>query len=104
MPLIPTKPKKRGGTGVKGANNVEDDFFTDIFTADTHSTILFFTSRGLVFSTKVYNIPEGTRTSKGRNLVNLLQVPSGEKSKKSLEFQRTLIISFLIFANGKRNC
>ena len=81
MPKDTYKTQRRGGTGVKGASN-DDDFFTDIFVADTHATILFFTSRGVVFSKKVYNLPEGTRTNKGRNLANLLQVQSGEKIKE----------------------
>ena len=101
MAIDTYRTQKRGGTGVKGANNVEDDFFTDIFTADTHSTILFFTSRGLVFSTKVYNIPEGTRTSKGRNLVNLLQLPSGEKIKEVVRIPKSLENQFLIFATER---
>ena len=101
MAIDTYKTQKRGGTGVKGANSVEDDFFTDIFTADTHSTILFFTSRGLVFSTKVYNIPEGTRTSKGRNLVNLLQVPSGEKIKEVVRVPKSFENQFLIFSTER---
>ncbi|MDD0854724.1 DNA gyrase subunit A [Halobacteriovorax sp. GB3] len=75
------KTQNRGGKGVKGASH-DDDFFTNIFTANTHSTMLFFTTRGQVFSKKVYNIPEGTRTSKGRNLANLIQIPSGEAVKE----------------------
>jgi len=76
------KTQKRGGTGVKGANSTDEDFFTNIFTANTHSTLFFFTSRGKVFSKKVYTIPEGTRTNKGRNLANLIQIPAGEKIKE----------------------
>jgi DNA gyrase subunit A len=101
MAIDTYRTQKRGGTGVKGANSVEDDFFTDIFTADTHSTILFFTSRGLVFSTKVYNIPEGVRTSKGRNLVNLLQLPSGEKIKEVVRIPKILDDQLLIFATER---
>jgi len=80
MPTDTYKTQKRGGTGVKGSGG-DEDFFTDIFIANTHSTILFFTTRGQVFSQKVYQIPEGTRTAKGRNIANLIQVPSGEKIK-----------------------
>ena len=75
------KAQKRGGTGVKGANTQDDDFFMNVFTASTHDQIMFFTSRGRVFVKKVFELPEGTRTSKGRNLVNLLQMPSSEKVK-----------------------
>lgn len=81
MSMDTYKTQKRGGKGVKGATT-DDDFYTSIFTADTHSTILFFTSKGQVFSKKVYMIPEGTRTSKGRNIANLLQIPPGEKIKE----------------------
>ena len=77
------KTQKRGGKGVKGAST-DDDFFTDIFVANTHSTLFFFTSKGTVFSKKVYEIPEGNRTSKGRNIANLIPIPSGEKIKNIL--------------------
>jgi DNA gyrase subunit A len=78
MALDTYRTQKRGGKGVKGAAN-DDDFFTNVFTANTHDEILFFTSRGQVFSKKVYTIPEGTRTSKGRNIANLIAIPSGDK-------------------------
>lgn len=95
------KTQKRGGTGVKGAGT-DDDFFTDIFTANTHSTLFFFTNKGLVFSKKVYEIPEGTRTSKGRNIANLLQVPSGQKIREILCLpDEKLEEKFLIFATER---
>ena len=81
MAMDTYKTQKRGGTGVKGAST-DEDFFTNIFTANTHATLFFFTSKGTVFSKKVYTIPEGTRTSKGRNIANLIQLPSGEKIKE----------------------
>ncbi|WP_127715464.1 DNA gyrase subunit A [Halobacteriovorax sp. HLS] len=81
MTMDTYRTQKRGGKGVKGSNS-DEDFFTDIFTANTHSTLLFFTNRGTVFSKKVYQVPEGTRTAKGRNIVNLIQVPAGEKIKE----------------------
>ncbi len=84
MTMDTYKTQKRGGTGVKGAKGNDEDFFTHIFTSNTHSTILFFTSRGLVFSKKIYQLPEGTRTTKGRNLANLVQLPSGEKIQEIL--------------------
>jgi DNA gyrase subunit A len=82
MAMDTYKTQKRGGTGVKGASNNDDDFFTSIFTANTHSTLFFFTSKGTVFSKKVYTIPEGSRTNKGRNIANLIQIPSGEKIRE----------------------
>jgi DNA gyrase subunit A len=76
MSLDTYKAQKRGGKGVKGAVQDEDDFLTSIFTAETHDQIMFFTDRGTVYTIKVYNIPEGTRTSKGRNIVNLFLLKS----------------------------
>ncbi len=103
MNLDTYRTQKRGGKGVKGANNSVDDFYTDIFTANTHSTIFFFTSRGLVFSKKVFNIPEGIRTSKGRNLVNFLQIPPGEKIKDIVCIPNESEIDgkFLLFATER---
>ncbi len=101
MAIDTYKTQKRGGTGVKGAGST-DDFFTDIFTANTHSTLFFFTNKGLVFSKKVYEIPEGTRTSKGRNIANLLQVPSGQKIREILCLpDENLEEKFLIFATER---
>lgn len=82
MAMDTYRTQKRGGTGVKGADNADDDFYTNIFTANTHSTLFIFTSKGQVFSLKVYNIPEGNRTNKGRNIVNLVQMPAGETVKQ----------------------
>lgn len=101
MTLDTYKTQKRGGTGVKGASsNKDDDFYNDIFVANTHSTIMFFTTRGTVFSKKVYNIPEGTRTAKGRNLANLIQIPSSEKIKEIICINPNVDIenTYLIFA------
>ncbi len=75
------KAQKRGGKGVKGSGS-DEDFFTNIFTADTHDTIMFFTDKGIVFNLKVYEIPEASRTAKGRNIVNLLSIPQGQKVKQ----------------------
>lgn len=99
MALDTYKAQKRGGTGVKGAAT-DDDFFTSIFTANTHETILFFTNKGTVFSKKVYMIPEGTRTTKGRNVANLIQIPAGEKIKEIICIPKDedLEGKFLIFA------
>lgn len=102
MAMDTYKTQKRGGTGVKGANT-DEDFFTNIFTANTHSTLFFFTSRGTVFSKKVYTIPEGTRTNKGRNLANLIQIPSGEKIKEiiCIPNESDLDNKFLLFATER---
>jgi DNA gyrase subunit A len=103
MAIDTYKTQKRGGTGVKGASSNDEDFFTNIFTANTHSTLFFFTSRGTVFSKKVYTIPEGNRTNKGRNIANLIQIPSGEKIKEIVCIPNVDDIEgkFLIFATER---
>ncbi len=82
MTLDTYRAQKRGGKGVKGAQAVDDDFVTNLFTANTHDTILFFNKMGVVYSLKVYQLPEGTRTSKGRNLINILPIKNGETIKE----------------------
>jgi DNA gyrase subunit A len=87
MALDTFRTQKRGGVGVKGGaeSAVEDeDFYTHIFVANTHATMLFFTNNGQVYARKVYEIPEGQRTHKGRNVVNLVQIPSNEVIKEIL--------------------
>jgi DNA gyrase subunit A len=91
------RAQKRGGKGVKGAD-LDEDFYTSIFTADTHDTLMIFTDKGTVFSIKVYQIPEGQRTSKGRNIVNIIQVPADEKVKEIITVPKEAEGHFLIFA------
>ena len=101
MAMDTYKTQKRGGTGVKGADGADDDFFTNIFVADTHSILLFFTTKGLVFSQKVYTIPEAVRTAKGRNLANIIQLPPGEKIKEVMCVSGDMEGKFLIFATER---
>jgi DNA gyrase subunit A len=101
MAMDTYKTQKRGGTGVKGADSADDDFYTSIFTANTHSTLMFFTTKGQVFSLKVYNIPEGNRTTKGRNIVNLIAVPPGESVKEILCVPSDVTGKFLMIATER---
>jgi len=78
MPLNLYKGQKRGGKGIKGAETKEEDVIEHLFTANTHSTILFFTNKGKVYSLKAYKIPEASRYSKGKAIVNLLKLEKGE--------------------------
>jgi len=73
------RAQKRGGVGVKGAGQYEDDFIEHIFSASTHDFILFFMNNGRLYVKKVYDIPEGSRISKGRAINNLLEIQKGEK-------------------------
>jgi DNA gyrase subunit A len=101
MAMDTYRTQKRGGTGVKGADGADDDFYTSIFIANTHSTLFVFTSKGQVFSIKVYNIPEGNRTTKGRNIVNLIQLPAGETVKKIMCMPDSIDGKFLMIATEK---
>ena len=99
MPVDTYKAQKRGGMGVKGATG-DDDFVVDIFTANTHSKLLFFTDKGIVLSKKVYEIPEGMRTNKGRNLANFINIPSGEKVTDVICIPKSMNVDskYLLFA------
>ena len=83
--------QKRGGVGVKGAI-VNEDFYTNIFTANTHDDIYFFSSDGKIYIKKVYELPEGTRTSRGRNLINLIQLSSGERVKEIIPISKEMTV------------
>ena len=79
--------QKRGGKGVIGAGQYEEDFIEHSFTASTHDFILFVMRNGRLYIQKVYDIPEGSRTSKGRALVNVLQLQEGETIAAMLCFK-----------------
>ncbi len=99
MNLDTYKAQKRGGKGVKGAIN-DEDFFTSIFTADTHDDLMFITDKGTVLTLKVYSIPEGSRTTKGRNIINLIQVPKGESVNQIISKPKDINDKFLIIATA----
>ena len=73
------RSQKRGGKGVIGSGQYEDDFVEHLFTASTHDYILFFMNNGRVYVEKVYHIPEGSRTAKGRAIANIIELQAGEK-------------------------
>lgn len=92
----------RGGKGKKGTADLEefDDVIQDVFVARTHDELLFFTNQGRIFSLMVYQIPEGTRTSKGRAIINLLQLVEGERVVKLL-CTRSMENKFLVMVTKK---
>jgi DNA gyrase subunit A len=73
------RSQKRGGKGVIGSGQYDDDFVEHLFTASTHDNIMFFMNNGRVYVEKVYNIPEGSRTAKGRALTNIIELQKDEK-------------------------
>ena len=79
---VPTKQyekQKRGGKGKLAVTTYEDDFIESFFTANTHDTLMFVTDRGQLYWLKVYKIPEGSRTAKGKAVVNLINLQADEK-------------------------
>lgn len=78
VPLNAYKAQKRGGKGRAGMTTKEEDFVTRLFVANTHTPVLFFSSKGLVYKMKVYKLPLGAPTSKGKPFINLLPLVSGE--------------------------
>ena len=79
VPVTTFRKQKRGGRGVTGMDLKEGDFVEHLFIATTHHYILFFSNRGKVYRLKVYELPTGSRTSKGKAMVNLLPLEQGEK-------------------------
>jgi DNA gyrase subunit A len=79
LPLADYSAQRRGGRGKQAAATKEDDWIERLFIANTHDTMLCFSSRGKVYWLKVYNVPQGTRTSRGKPIVNLFPLAEGEK-------------------------
>ncbi len=78
-PVDTYRAQRRGGRGITGLTTREEDYIEELFVANTHSYILFFTDKGKMYKLKGYQIPEGGRTAKGTNLANLLSIEQGEK-------------------------
>ena len=75
--LADFRAQKRGGKGVSGGSLKEDDVVTTLFVANTHTQLLFFTTDGMVYKLKTWRLPQGSRTSKGKAIVNILPIPTG---------------------------
>jgi DNA gyrase subunit A len=78
-PISLYRSQRRGGKGVKGVNNIEEDFVSNLYVASTLDIFLFFTNYGKVFWRKVYQLPQAGRTARGKAIVNLLELAEGEK-------------------------
>jgi DNA gyrase subunit A len=78
-PLTEFRRQNRGGTGAKGGTTRDEDFIEHLYIATMHNTMLFFTSKGKCYWLKVYEIPEGSRTSKGRAMQNLINIEPDDK-------------------------
>ncbi|APX14685.1 DNA gyrase subunit A [Phaeobacter inhibens] len=76
-PLVDFRAQKRGGKGLSGMQTKEEDVVTNLFVANTHTQLLFFTTDGMVYKLKTWRLPQGGRTSKGKAIVNILPIPPG---------------------------
>lgn len=93
QPVDTYKSQRRGGRGISGMTTREEDFVEHLFTTTTHHTLLFFTTRGIVYKLKGYQIPEASRQAKGMAIVNLLPIEPDEKV--------TAMIAIKDFEDGK---
>ena len=79
VPLSHYRAQRRGGKGRSGMSTKEEDFVTRLFVANTHTPVLFFSSRGIVYKEKVWRLPIGAPQSRGKALLNLLPLQHGER-------------------------
>ena len=103
LPPETFKTQSRGGKGVVGLTTKEEDVVEQFFSTTTHSDILFFTTKGRVFELKAYDIPKGSRTSKGQAIVNFLQLAPDEKISAALPMSELGDYKFLVMVTSKGN-
>ena len=101
LPLSTYRQQRRGGVGVTGMDMKDDDYIEHLFVTSTHDYLLFFTNRGKVYRLKVYELPEASRTAKGRALVNLLPLREGERVQSVLSTRDFNEGKYLVFATRK---
>jgi DNA gyrase subunit A len=98
MEMDTYRAQRRGGRGIMAQTTREEDFVRDIFIANTHDQIMFFTNMGRAFRIKCYTIPEAGRTAKGTPIVNLLQLRDGEKVTTVLRVTKEVEAEYLVLA------
>jgi len=104
--LTEYRRQNRGGRGAKGSSTRSEDFLEHLFVASMHDYMLFFTEQGKVFWLRVFEIPEGTRTTKGRAIQNIINIPSDDKVRayintKDLKDEEYVNNNFIILATKK---
>jgi DNA gyrase subunit A len=101
LPLATYRQQKRGGVGVTGMDMKDEDYIEHLFVSSTHDFLLFFTNRGKVYRQKVYDLPEASRTAKGRALVNVLPLREGERVEAVQATRNFDEGKYLVFATKK---
>ena len=103
LPVSSYRKQRRGGKGVTGADMKEEDFIEHLFIASTHDYVLFFADKGIVRWLKVHEIPEGGRLSKGKAIINLLSLATGEKISAFVPVREFKEGFFLMMATKEGN-
>jgi DNA gyrase subunit A len=98
LPLASYRQQQRGGRGVTGMDMKDGDFIEHLFVCSSHDYLLFFSNRGKVYRSKVYELPEASRTAKGRALVNVLPLREGETIQAVLSTRDFTETKYLVFA------
>jgi DNA gyrase subunit A len=98
LPLATYRKQHRGGVGVTGMDMKDGDYIEHLFICSTHDYLLFFTNRGKVYRSKVYELPEAQRTAKGRALVNILPLREGERVQSVLSTRDFSESKYVVFA------
>jgi DNA gyrase subunit A len=101
LPLTTYRQQHRGGRGIAGMDMKDGDFIEHLFICSTHDYLLFFTNRGKVYRSKVYELPEASRTAKGRALVNVLPLRESERVQAVLSTRDFTEAKYLVFATRK---
>jgi len=101
LPISSYKKQRRGGRGISGSGTKEEDFIEHLFVASTHEYILFFTGEGRVYWLKVHEIPQVGRLAKGRAIINLLSLSSGEKITSFTPVKEFVEGKYLVMATKK---
>ena len=101
VPLVTYKAQKRGGKGRSGMSTKEHDFVEKVLVLNTHDSVLFFTSKGIVHNLKVFKLPKGSPQSKGRPMVNVLPLSENETTTALLSMPLEHAEYSLIFITKK---
>jgi DNA gyrase subunit A len=101
LPLATYRKQHRGGVGVTGMDMKDGDYIEHLFVCSSHDFLLFFSNRGKVYRSKVYELPEASRTAKGRALVNVLPLREGERIQSALSTRDFAESEYLVFATKK---
>ncbi len=101
LPLSTYRQQLRGGVGINGMDLKDEDYIEHLFVTSTHDYLLFFTNRGKIYRSKVYELPEASRTAKGRALVNVLPLREGERVQSVLSTRDFTEGRYLVFATRR---